>query len=403
MAKAQGIDVAIIGAGPYGLSVAAYLRHCGVEHLVFGAPMQMWREHMPAGMLLKSRSDATNLAAPLPFTLDEYCRATRYPRTRVSRETMIGYGLEFQARYVPSVDHDPIARVTRAGVGFRLETAHGRNFEARRVVVASGLRAFAYQPPSLCMIPAECRSHSSDRSDLSVFRGHRVAVLGGGQSALETAALLNEAGALVRLIARRPIRWFSDQIGPLRPDGPIGPGWRAQFWSRPSLCRLLPLHLRATMAYSTFGPGGTEWLRPRLIGLPVDIGKLDYVELTRTGVDLLVSNGAKLSVDHVISATGYRADLRQLDFLAPLHDAIDCYGTDRLLPVLNGRFESSVNGLHFIGFISAASFGPAMRFVYGAGFAAERIARALAPRGRHRALVTERPTPVAGASLSGRA
>jgi cation diffusion facilitator CzcD-associated flavoprotein CzcO len=68
-------DVAIIGAGPYGLSLAAHLRARGVDFRIFGKPMQTWLEHMPKGMRLKSEGFASSLYDPdSKFTLAAYCK-----------------------------------------------------------------------------------------------------------------------------------------------------------------------------------------------------------------------------------------------------------------------------------------------------------------------------------------
>lgn len=56
--------VAIIGAGPYGLSIAAHLRAYGIPFRIFGAPLDSWRRHMPVGMMLKSDGFASSLSAP---------------------------------------------------------------------------------------------------------------------------------------------------------------------------------------------------------------------------------------------------------------------------------------------------------------------------------------------------
>src|SRR5690349_15469958 len=58
-------DAVVVGAGPYGLSVAAHLLGRGLKIAVFGKPLQLWRDNMPKGMLLRSYWWATNLSAPL--------------------------------------------------------------------------------------------------------------------------------------------------------------------------------------------------------------------------------------------------------------------------------------------------------------------------------------------------
>jgi hypothetical protein len=91
---------------------------------------------------------------------------------------------------------------------------------------------------------------------------------------------------------------------------------------------------------------------------------------------------ARTRYDHVIAATGYKVALSRLQFLdsalrSQIHDVAET-------PILNRHFESSVPGLHFVGLAAANSFGPVQRFAFGAGFAARRVSRYLASRGRSR-------------------
>jgi thioredoxin reductase len=147
--------------------------------------------------------------------------------------------------------------------------------------------------------------------------------------------------------------------------------------------RCMPAEARLMLVRRVLGPLGAWWLRERVEGkLPVLQGhRVTGVRAEGAEIVLTVASGAgsrELAVDHVIAATGYRVDLRRLDFLAPqLRDQVRCVGG---WPHLTGSFESSVPGLFFISLTAAETFGPVMRFVCGAGFAARRVTRAVAAR-----------------------
>src|SRR5579864_2918717 len=120
------LDTAIIGAGPYGLSVAAHFRRLGIPFRIFGRPMDSWRAHMPKGMLLKSDGFASNIYAPKGgFTLKQFCaeRGIKYADdgVPVSRETFTAYGLAFQERLVPELEDKLVTGVEHAPEGFLLE------------------------------------------------------------------------------------------------------------------------------------------------------------------------------------------------------------------------------------------------------------------------------------------
>lgn len=220
--------VAVIGAGPFGLSTAAHLRARGIPVRVFGEPMVSWRDHMPAGMLLKSTPAASSIDAPQSgHTLADYCDAVGVPRLVADEdiipvETFIAYGEWFQQRLVPELEQVRVVSVDRrhrstgshgtsrhgSGDGFELKLDSGELFTARAVVVATGLSGLAHLPPELAGAapdgpsPTGPVSHSSQHHDLSRFAGGELIVVGAGQSALETAALAAEAGAKVRVVSR---------------------------------------------------------------------------------------------------------------------------------------------------------------------------------------------------------
>ena len=87
--------------------------------------------------------------------------------------------------------------------------------------------------------------------------------------------------------------------------------------------------------------------------------------------------------EHVIAGTGFKVDVNRIPFLSP--DIKREVKTTHGSPVLSWKFESSVSGLYFVGLAAANSFGPVMRFAFGAGFTAERLTKRmtrLAARGR---------------------
>jgi len=393
--------VAVIGAGPYGLSIAAHLREKQVPYRVFGVPMLMWRQHMPEGMVLKSDAFASNLSAPgNKFPLERFYSENQRPYTpvglRTPLDTLIAYGLEFQRRHVGRVEESQVVSVSRSDSQFQIDLDTGEHFQADKVVVASGLMAFRNCPISLSNLPSKTWSHVSAHRDLSPFAGKRVLVIGGGQSALETSALLRENGADVTIVTRRPVHWY-DPAGEMvktdpwsrlrRPNFGLGPGWRTWFWSEaPAAFGYLSQRIRLAKAFTTFGPAGSGWLKHRVDGLiPVHTGTIRGIRTRGDEVHLSVHQGERtthLAADHVIAATGYAPNIRRLSFLEPILSAIKCYDSGQReggLPVLDRAFQSSVPGLHFVGAISATTFGPSMRFIYGTKFTSGRIAPSLTP------------------------
>ena len=403
----DSVDVAIVGAGPYGLSVAAHLRAAGVSFRQFGYPMHLWRSMMPQGMFLKSQGFASNLSDPAgTHTLQAFCLATARPYADyglpVSLDTFVAYGEWFKAAHAPDVEETLVTEVSRTDGQYTLGLATGSTARARQVVIAAGVEHFAVVPDLLAGLPASVCTHSSAHTDLSSFRGQDVIVLGAGQSALETAALLHENGAAVQVVARESrVAWNGQPLAldrPLtqrlrEPEAGLGSGWSTWFYSEhPGLFRHLPQSTRVYRSRTALGPAGASWLRARVEGqFPVLTGHLlREAEATGAAVTLTFTSPAqaqvRLTADHVIAATGYRPDLSRLSFLDPaLRNQLE---TVAGAPVVRRDYQTSVPGLFITGPAVAATFGPVMRFVFGSKHAAHTLARGLtATRGRRTDLV----------------
>lgn len=194
-------DVVVLGAGPYGLSVSAHLLGKGLKVGTFGKPVFFWRNHMPKGMLLRSYWWATGLSDPRgKYSITNYLKEKGItPVDPMAIETFIDYGHWFQQHAVPNVDETYISHIVRKGEEYLVTLEDGRVVTAKAVVVAPGLHYYIYSPEEYAHMPAALVSHSADHYDLGKFKGQKIAVIGRGQGALETAALAYESGADVHV------------------------------------------------------------------------------------------------------------------------------------------------------------------------------------------------------------
>ncbi|MGA8151710.1 MAG: FAD-dependent oxidoreductase [Terriglobales bacterium] len=388
MGKSLDCNVIVIGAGPYGLSAAAYLQSANIEARVFGEPMAFWQDQMPGGMCLRSNWGASHIADPRhALTLDDYCRQnSNHVRKPIPLERFVAYGRWYQTLAVPNLEKRQVACIDVDSNGFKVALADGEQFRCERVVVAAGISRFAARPSEFDRIPAELASHSSEHNDLGKFRGQSVAVIGAGQSALESAALLKEMGIEVEVIARqKTLNWVGlhprlHHLGVisslLYSTRDVGPAGISRLVAMPRLFRLFPREFQTRTAYRAIRPAVAGWLQSRIAGVPITLGrKVVSAATTGSQLRLRLDDGTQRLVDHALLATGFRVDVSRYPFLS--QSLLSRLKTANGYPILKRGLECSIPGLYFVGKPAAWSFGPLLGFVSGAEFASNELVRSI--------------------------
>lgn len=381
-------DVVVVGAGPYGLAAAAHLLQQNLKVAVFGKPMSFWQEHMPRGMCLRSEWDKSDIGHPQGKLQLRQFVSSYSPAIPISLQTFIDYGLSFQKQAVPNVEETYVASIEREERRFRLTLVDGRKVSSRAVVMAVGIAYFAHIPEEYAGLPTDRVSHTVDHADFDSLIGKQVAVIGRGQSAVESAALLHEAGAEVHLITRGPLQWMA----PYRkralwerirwPKTGIFPGWKYWFVEHlPYYYYRVPKERKDYHTNRSLLRVAASWLRDRVIGkVTLHEGvQVQRAEVADRHVALHLSDNQVLKVDHIVLATGYEINIKRLPML---HSSLLAMlqSDDHNSPILSPWFESSVPGLYFIGGTALWSFGPLFRFVCGSKAAAERVSKAVSQR-----------------------
>ena len=371
----------VVGAGPSGLSVTAHLRGAGIETHTFGETMCFWRSHMPVGMNLRSAWGASSFSAPHGrFSLDEYAASGAIRRSApIPLEDFVSYGEWFQRHVVPDLDPRKVLRVEHIANRFRLSLDDGETFDSQGVVIAVGLLNQEYFPEVFRGFSRELVSHTSNHADFGRFRGQRVAVVGRGQSAVESAALLAEAGADVEMICRGPIRWIGRKgakslLNELHAPSGVGPfplDWLAEV---PAFVRRWPIALREKFSRRCLRAAAAGWLAPRIQNVRVNQNRrVTAAHEQGSRLTLRLDNGARAEVDHVLLATGYVLDISKPRILSETLTLGIRYQPGTCCPVLSSTLESSVPGLYFAGSAAVPTHGPLLRFVAGVGYSATSI------------------------------
>src|SRR5260221_6073563 len=312
-----GCDIAIIGAGPYGIAASAHLRTIkGLDVHTFGEPMVFWQRNMRKGVLLRWGWEASNIADPNHLlTLDIFrAESGKHFTSPVPLDRFVNYGLWHQRHSIPDLDRRKIVTVEPAARGFRLVLEDGESVLANRVVIAAGISSFTWRPMEFDNLPSALATHTSEHIDFERFRGREVLVIGGGQSALESAALLNETGASVEIVARaREIRWLGGVVSRTihRGFGPtiskllyaptdVGPAGISQVVARPDLVRRLPRSIQDWLRKRSIRPLGARWLVARLQNVPVNLGRTAVSAAPVGGpIKVQLNDGSGRTIDHV--------------------------------------------------------------------------------------------------------
>jgi FAD-dependent urate hydroxylase len=394
-------EVVVVGAGPYGLSTAANLQAAGVEPYVIGQPMAFWKQNMPTGMLLRSRVEASNIAAGKRLSIFAYEKAIgRKLPEPLPADDFIAYGEWFQAQAFPNLDTRMVRAISQDGSAFTVAFEDGDKLQTKRVVLAIGIGPFRTKPEVFDAIPTELAHHSSDLTDPSRYRGQRVAVVGKGQSALEYAALLHEAGAEVQILTRgddikfRPFAWRKHLFrtltpGPLRPlsyrilpPTDLGDIKTARKIAHPEQFRRQSPEVQLSLLKDCMKPVGAYWLPDRLTKVRVRT-RVHVTQACAAGdrLKLELSDGTSDMVDRALLATGYRIDMARFPILDPeLRRAVQANADG--YPVLTTGLETTVKGLYMAGVVGEKTLGPTLRFVTGTSNAGPRVAEAIAGRRR---------------------
>lgn len=395
-------DVAILGTGPYGLSIAAHLRQSNSLDLrVFGEVMSFWERHMPAGMLLRSPRVASHISDPRRrLTLDAYEAAAgrfsvkmppialeeRYAldmAKKVPLEDFVKYGRWFAQQARLPIESRMISRVDLASDRFELSFVGGSSLKAKRLIIAGGIAPFARIPKVFADLPAPLASHASKHNDLGKFRNREVLVIGGGQSALESAVLLNEAGARVEVFVRQPMvrwlgtkhQWMHSKIfsGMFYGRADVGPAGVSLLVQHPDLYRRLPRKLQDKWAPRSIRPAASCWVMARASSVPIHTSRsIVWARVEGEKVRVRSNDGCERVFDHILLGTGYQVDIARYPFLSA--NVLERIKRVDGFPVLDNSFETTLPGLYFVGATAAWSFGPLMRFVAGAEFASPAVA-----------------------------
>ena len=273
----QGVvDVAIVGAGPYGLSLAAHLRARGVRHRICGEAMRFWRD-MPVGINLKSFAFATNIAVPeRGNSFPDWCRRHGLEDYEpCTMQSFAAYGMEMREQFVPEIEEVLATNIATNGKEFEVTLANNDSIRARRVVVCTGLSNLNRVPRHLQGLGPDLLRHTADISEYSAYRQKRVAIIGAGASAIEAGALVNEAGGAAEIFVRgryavihgrtpkeRPLwRKIKEPVSVL---GGVRQSWVLQHV--PLLVHFMPKERRVRFAKGYLGPSAPWSIKDRVVG-----------------------------------------------------------------------------------------------------------------------------------------
>lgn len=374
------IHTLIIGAGPFGLALAAHLKQRGIDHLVVGKPMEFWEKNMPEGMYLRSGCD-WHLDVDGAFTMEAFLaqqHRSAADAEPIALELYLSYVRWFIEQTQPAILPAYVVDLRQTPEGFTVTLDNQQTLEAQHVVVAVGFQYFAHIPDDVAgRLPNGRFSHTCDTVRMEEFTGKRVLIIGGRQSAFEWTALLREKGAKqVHVCYRHDTPHFAAAHW----------GWVMdvvdKIGQHPAWFRELTTEGKEEYRYRLWAEGRLKvepWLDERIHYSNVSLHPHTHVAETKIvpddSVHVWLSNDELLEVDHIITATGYKVETRHLPFLNPsLLSSLSCTNG---YPTLDTHFESNVPGLFFTSFMAGQDFGPFFGFTIAVRTAAQLIGQRL--------------------------
>lgn len=362
----QKTPLLIVGAGPFGLSLAAHLKQKNVEHIHIGTSMDYWKNHMPKEMYLRSACD-WHLDADNEDTILKYLETQNLTPPDVeplSLEFYLGYVNWFQSQKGLSPRPVWVKQLSRTGDSFHAVLDNGDEIEAQKVVLAVGLRHFKNIPPEYkTLFPANTFQHTADLMDFSALKDKRVLIIGGRQSAFEWTALIHEHGAReVHLSYRHDTPAFEPSdwtwVNPILQDMVDQPAW----------FRNLAQEEKDQVSQRMWKEGRLKlepWLVKRVSKENVILHPQTFVtkcmQMPSKELKITLNDVSTLVIDQVILATGYKVDIAQIPMLAD-GGLVEQIHTKNGFPVLDEGFQSSIPNLYFTGFPAAQDFGPFFGF-----------------------------------------
>ena len=370
-------DLLIIGAGPFGLAIAAQAAHDGIEHTVVGKSMEFWRENMPKGMFLRSASD-WHLDPSNVHTIHAFLQSQgKTPRDvePLSLEFYLTYAEWFrQQKHIQPLPIY-IQRLDRFNGYFAATTKNGDGIKAQRVVLAPGFKHFAHIPEAVkAKLPRGSFQHTAEFVDFFGARNKRYLIIGGRQSAFEWAALLLEAAAAAVHLSHRhasPAFAVADWswVNPLVENMVENPNW----------FRELSQEEKDQVSHRQWAEGRLKvepWLEPRLKDERISVWphtELENCSENDNGeLEIALTNGATFIVDHIVLATGYKVEISKVPLLAA-GNILKQLETRNGFPVLDDHFETSVPGLFITSMPATQDFGPFFGFTISVRTAAKLI------------------------------
>jgi cation diffusion facilitator CzcD-associated flavoprotein CzcO len=381
----QKTDLLIIGAGPFGLAIAAQAAHLGIDYLVVGKPMEFWRKNMPAKMFLRSSWDWH--LDPLDIHTIERFLESRGQTTAEIEPLSLDFYLEYAEWFQTQKGIIATPRVAQRldrsaeNGSFVTTTSDGNTIEARNVALAPGFRYFANVPEELkTRLPAGRYEHTCEFVDFSAAANKRYLIVGGRQSAFEWAALLLEAGAQAVYVSHRhesPAFAVSDWswVEPLVDRMNEDPNW----------FRRLSTEEKDTLNRRLWAEGRLKlepWLEPRITNDRVRVlPRTEIVECVERNAELFVtfSDGQTLTCDEIVLATGYKVEIGRIPFLAN-GNVLPDLETRNGFPILDEQFQTSVPRLFITSMPATQDFGPFFGFTVSVRASAKLICKAVKAR-----------------------
>ncbi len=360
--------VAIIGAGPYGLSYAAYCQALGIEYILFGVWMDLWVSKISPDSILRSHIALSCPASPAGQSIiNDWSNENIAMKNgdgsnnRFSTQQFLSFMRYFTKLNKINEAKGLISSINKQAGRFLITTNAGMEQEFTDVVIATGLTGMRNYIDADLNVQSDYLIYSDEISKMTSLEKEHVIIIGSGQSAAESAVIALKQGAHQITFINRGLEQKYAAVHTANSAEK-----RRDLFELQYVLPLLDDDKRYSKMQGLLPPSMEPEYEALFTGNPKINWYFDFniSMITRKAEKIcVVSDQATVAGDVIIACTGFKMHSKKLPFSLMLDCPLDV--NNKGLPIIDKKGRTSVAGFYVTGGLSFLRYGPQANFIFG--------------------------------------